>query len=212
MSNTSTTASVLPTEALETRLRAVSSMLRDCLLASNKKLKELDFAHLQMYTPVLSEDENTVGGKVLVKASSGNRYKLESNQVFQYTRIDADVGLADLGFTGRVFDKSQYNEVANLLEPIGTLTITKGNIADSRGDAVISFVFGTRHREVIPANYIDLSSDVQVKAHYAVAFKGKVDLVFKGETIEEPNVDPKQDESYINVASFFLNRNLGNII
>lgn len=213
MSNTNTTASGLPTEALETRLQPVSSMLRNCLLSANAKLKDIDFKHLQMYTPVLSDEDNVLSGKVLVKAASSSRYKLESNQVFQYTRIDADLGLANLGFTGRVFDKSQYNTIANILEPIGTLTITEGNVTEEKGDAKVSFEFGTRHREVIPANYIDLSSDVQVKSHYALAFKGKVVLTFTGLAVEEPTVPEQPDEGeYIDVASFFLHRNLGKII
>lgn len=132
MSNTPTVV-VLPTIDLGTLLQPVSAMLRNCLITANPKLKEVDFTHLQMYIPVLTESETVANGQVLVKATAENRYRLESKQVFQYNRVNADEALTALGFADRIFTKAQFNDVAKLLTPVGTINVISGDINNVQG-------------------------------------------------------------------------------
>lgn len=202
----------LPNESISNKLLAVSTMLRNCLLVNNERLKELDFTHLQMRTSTLSNDDVMLVGRVLVKANALSRYRLETNQTFQYTRVEASEGLNQLGFTGRTFHKDQYSAVEQLLKPIGELTIISGNVAENNGDATVRFEFGTRSKGNIPAKYIELASNDINKSDYGLAFRGTVDLVFKGKEVVEPPKPDEPEEPYIDVASLFLHRNLGSIL
>lgn len=202
----------LPEIAPNVLFQPVSSMLRNCLISENPKLKELDFSHLQMYIAPITETVDTFNGQVLVKQKSDVRYRLESKQIFNYSRISAEEGLTLLGLTARQFDKSQFNDVSDYLSTIGTFTLLSGNITEENGDAVYRFQFGERYQEHTPARFIDLGSDDFVKADYSVAFKGFASFTFTGKAVEQENTPPPTtDEPMIDVGSFFMDTNLGNI-
>lgn len=215
MENIQTETATLPVIAADTILQPVSAMLRNCLISNNTKLSELDFNHLQMYFPVLEETDTVANGQVLVKAGSDAKYRLESKQIFNYTRIDANEAITDLGITSREFTKAQYKDVVKLLENVGTFTTVEGNIVEEENDAVVSFKFGNDNGSTItPARYIDLGSNTKIKSHYDIAFKGVVKFTFKGngttKPVEPANTEVDENEA-IDVASLMLNRNLGNI-
>lgn len=213
----STTLTKLPAIDVPTLLQAVPTMLRNCLIAKNSRLVELDFNHLQMYIPSLTDSEDKVNGTIIIKAGSEARYKLESKQTFTYTRIEADEGLKALGFTERSFAKEQYNDVVKLLNGVGTFTIIEGDVANPMGDAAVMFTFGDRNTSgYTPARYIDIGSDAKNKTEYDVAFKGQVRFTFVGEPISPQDGDgdeggDEDNDGLVDIAPFFLNTRLGDV-
>lgn len=208
--NTNIPLVTLPEAMPSTVFQPVSSMLRNCLISENPKLKELDFGHLQLYVPTLTESVDIFKGQVLVKQKSDVRYRLETKQIFNYNRIAAEEGLNLLGLTAREFDKSQYEQVKTYLTSIGELTKVSGDIHNEVGNTAFTFTFGKRYKEHTPSKLIDLGGDDFIKEDYDIIFKGNVQITFIGKEEAVVEVPPVEDDT-INVASFFLHRNLGNI-
>lgn len=211
MSETNTNLKQLPTINATTLLQPVSVMLANCLVATNPKLQQLDFSHLQMYIPPVGESADTFTGQVLVKQQSNTRYRLESRQQFTYTRIDADEGLNVLGFTEREFSKEQFDDVVDYLSNIGDLAIVDGDLDDENQDAIINFVFGKRNRDTINARFIDFSNTTFNKNDLELVFNGSVNITFKGKNSLPTTEDTNEDDGLIDITSFFLHRNLGGI-
>lgn len=206
----------LPTIKLETLLQPVSTMMRNCLITKNKKLKAINFDYLEMFIPSLSDNDPIVTCELSVKATGNNRYKIEKRQFFTFTRIDADTGLTELGFTQRVFQKHQFEEVKRLLDGVGHLTIIAGDITDPKGQAYVLFSFGNKRDGHSWARYIDLGSNTKVKADFETIFKGSVRFTFLGESDNDVVPLPKQEEKpkelTIDLAVLIKNRNLGQIM
>lgn len=211
MSETNTNLKQLPTIKATALLQPVSVMLANCLVATNPKLQQLDFSHLQMYIPPVGESADTFTGQVLVKQQSNTRYRLESRQQFTYTRIDADEGLNVLGFTEREFSKEQFDDVVDYLSNIGDLAIVDGDLDDENQDAIINFVFGKRNRDTINARFIDFSNTTFNKNDLELVFNGSVNITFKGKNSLPTTEDTNEDDGLIDITSFFLHRNLGGI-
>lgn len=211
MSETNTNLKQLPTIKATTLLQPVSVMLANCLIATNPKLQQLDFSHLQMYIPPVGESADTFTGQVLVKQQSNTRYRLESKQQFIYTRIGADEGLNVLGFTEREFSKVQFDDVVDYLSDIGDLAIVDGDLDDENQDAIINFVFGKRNRDTINARFIDFSNTTFNKNDLELVFNGSVNITFKGKNSLPTTENTDEDDGLIDITSFFLHRNLGAI-
>lgn len=201
----------LPTVKASTLLQPVPTMLLNCLIATNPKLQQLDFTHLQMYIPAVGESADSFTGQVLVKQQSETRYRLESRQKFNYTRINASEGLDVLGFTTREFSKDQFDEVVEYLAEIGDLAIVDGDLDDDNQDAVINFVFGNRYKDQTPARFIDLSSSKFDKSDLELVFNGSVNITFKGKGSIPNTTNEEEEDGLIDITSFFLHRNLGAI-
>ena len=189
------TVASLPTIAFGTLLQPVSNMLRNCLISKNKALKNVDFTHLQMLIPSVSDTSTTASGELLIKPASLTKYKLASKQVYTYDRIDTDTAFTDLGIAVREFTKQQYEEVDRLVRDVGTITILSGDIGNPKGDVIASFVFGERNDGNTKTRIIDLGATNLVKAHFDVAFRGSVRLVFKGLPLDNTNETPSHEDT-----------------
>lgn len=200
-------------------LRPVSAMLRECLVNANKEIAELDLPRLKLYIPQLSvHDDSIYQARVLAYNPNTTVYRLDSNQTFTYSRMEADTALTLYGITERVFKKSQYAELETLLSGVGELVVTEGSLTSAAGNATVVFYFGEqpdKQTGLTPAYYIPLMPDNVVKAHYAIPFKGVVTFTFTGDDSaitepEEPIVNP-DDANKIDLNAIFINRNLGNV-
>lgn len=200
-------------------LRPVSAMLRECLVNANKEIAELDLTRLKLYIPQLSvHDDSIYQARVLAYNPNTTVYRLDSNQTFTYSRVEADTALTLYGITERVFKKSQYAELESLLSGVGEFVVTEGDLSSPAGNATVVFYFGEqpdKQTGLRPAYYIPLLPDNVVKAHYSIPFKGVVTFTFTGtaevtEQPEVPVVNP-DDANKIDLNAIFINRNLGNV-
>ena len=202
----------IPTLKAQTLLQPVPGMLRNSLLTIGPRLKDLDFNHLQMIVPVLDQTADTVKCQLIVKPSSTSRYKLESKQVFTFTRVDANEGLTLLGLTERTFSKKDYAKVVEFLEDVGTLTTVQGDVTNPKGNATVAFVFGDRFNTKSPARFIELGSNEKKKSHYNIAFKGVVKFTFEGEATVEPDVPANPEaEGYVDISPLFITKSLNDL-
>lgn len=206
----------LPKEKAITKMKAVSTMIRNCLIKNNEKLKDVDFSHLKASLPAIGK-ELVLPVEVTVKQDSKVRYRLESTKVYQFSRVDTNEALTELGFTDRVLPKAQYDDLVKLLEEVGTFTVTVGDIASEIGVAKAEFNFGVRSSDSVPLRTVALNDDTFVKSDLNYVFHTPVTFTFTApdtikEDIEEPKEDEKKDEKpLIDIAPLFVKRTLTNI-
>ena len=206
----------LPKEKVITKIKAVSTMIRNCLIKNNEKLKDVDFNHLKASLPSVGKDL-ILPVEVSVKQNSEVRYRLESKKVYQFSRVDTNEVLNELGFTERTLPKAQYDDLVKLLEEVGTFTVTVGDIASELGLAKVEFNFGVRNNETVALRTLDLNSDEFVKSDLNYVFHTPVTFTFTApdvikEDLEEPKpTEPKEEEKLIDIAPLFTRRTLTNI-
>lgn len=217
MTSQPVTQVTFPNQTLDTLLQPVSSCLRNCFIVQNEKmLTQLDWRHLQGYIPILTDEETTFTAQVLVKHSAEATYKLESKQIFEFSRIDADTALSSFGLPHRYLPKDQYADFLNFIGDVGSIEVVSGDAGSEFGDLTILFRFGNVYKDFVPARYIDLGSDKQVMDDYSVIFRGAVKFVFQGkedpnQEITPPEVQPDPERPVIDLAVLLPNRDLGKV-
>lgn len=217
MTSQSVTQVTFPNQTLKTLLQPVSSCIRNCLIIQNEKmLTQLDWNHLQGYSPIITDEETTFTVQVLVKQVAEATYKLESKQIFEFSRIDAENALSSFGLAHRYIPKAQYEDFLKFIADVGSVEVVDGDANSEFGDLTVLFRFGTPYKDFVPARYIDLGSDKQVAEDYSLIFRGQVKFVFQGK--EDPNkettppeVQPDPERPVIDLAVLLPNRDLGKV-
>lgn len=204
----------IPQTLFKDSLQAIPAMIRNSLIASNPKVKDLDFSELLAIIPVLTVNDNNVKIRLITKSGTGSKYRLESNQTFTFARIDLDTYLNDKGLTERTFTKAEAKDILAYFKDIVTVNTTSGDLTETTGNATVEIAIGQYNGEKTPSYFLEIDKDAFTARDFNVAFKGKVTFTFTGEEVKEPTVDPVPEEpedKRIDITPYFVNTDLGHV-
>ena len=192
--------------------KPVAEVLKNTLIMTEEYVQDIDFNELQFIQLPIKGSDQQVRIKVEAKAKQGNKYKLESNQIFTLNRLSTKAALQIVGMTSFEFPKVKFNDVQEHLKTIGFLTKVKGDVTSEVGDATYLFSLTETPDADLKARFFDINDKDQLNKIFETLFFGSVELTFKG-TVPEPEA-PKEEnkDDWLDLEKVFVNRNLGKII